>query len=78
MTHNADWIDRNEYPFDVHCFGVPAGRKLIRRYNFFATSIKIETYGGYSAIDRQNRDPGEETVSEAMTGRDIRLSGILY
>lgn len=31
-----------------------------------------------SIIDKQNRDPGEETVSEAMTGRDIRLPEILY
>jgi hypothetical protein len=43
-----------------------------------AARQEIETYGGYSAIDKQNRDPGEDTVSEAMTGRDIRLPGILY
>ena len=26
MPHTADWIDRNEYPFDANCFEVPAGR----------------------------------------------------
>ncbi len=26
MPHNADWIDRNEYPFDANCFEVPTGR----------------------------------------------------
>lgn len=26
MTHNADWIDRTEYPFDPHYFEVSVGR----------------------------------------------------